>query len=346
MYKAVVLLYPQALATSATLPAEILGAAAQLSRASDRIPRPAEVRLLSANAIDKTKPSPSPSVNLSSGLTLQVDGDYRDLASCDLLILPAIWRHPRRVLTHHTHLLPLLRKSYDQGADLCSVGSASSLLAEAGLLNGHPATTHWHDFERFARAYPDVDLKRRHLMTHSERLYCVGSVNSIADFMVHKLGQWYGARIARAVEAQFSPEARQSFETAAFLQQSPGTHHDEVIRDIQDFLQQNLAEPHSLGSLAAMSGLSERSLGRRFRQATGEAPMAYLAGLRIREARALLQHSDLSIAEIAWSAGYSSPSRFSQAFRNATALTPRQYRSAVRGKRFTDAGARELPTTP
>ena len=343
MYQTAILLYPEALATSITLSAEILSAAAQMSRASTRVARPVSIKLL--RAIEPPEPDAAQTITLSAGLRMSVDGNFDELQDCDLLILPAIWRHPRRVQRQCSACLPKIRELYARGADLCSVGTASHLLAAAGLLDKHPATTHWQDFERFASTYPDVELKRRHLITHSERIYCAGSVNSIADVMVHKVGEWYGARIARAVEAQFSPEARQSFETAAFLAQSPGAHPDEVIREIQDHLQHNPDDAHSNGSLAAMTGLSPRSFTRRFRQATGESPMRYLAKLRIREARALLQHTDLTVADIGWRSGFSSPSRFSQAFRKATQLSPREYRAAVRGKRFSDSAAAEAEKT-
>ncbi len=334
MPQAVIVLYPEALASSATLPAEILHAAAQMSRSGRGRGIEADIRLL---GLDEGS-----SVTLDSGLRLALDGHLSALESCELLILPAIWRHPRRVLTRFEPWFDRLRTLYETGCTICSVGTASAVLAEAGLLDGRPATTHWHDFDRFASAYPKVDLKRRHLITQSDRLYCAGSVNSIADFMVHQIEDWYGERIARAVEAQFSPEARQSFENAAFLQQSPSAHHDALIREAQDYLQQHPADPHSLESLATRAGLSSRSFGRRFRKATGDTPMAYLGNLRIREAKALLQHSDLNVAEVAWRSGFSSPSRFSQAFRAATDMSPRDYREAVRGKRFTAAAPEKL----
>ncbi len=326
MYRVACVLYPEALATSVTLPAEILRAAEQLSRR--RRGRGLDARVLFLG-LDENR-----EIALESGPRLALDGRITDLEDCDLLVLPAIWRHPRRVLRRFLPHLPLLERLHERGAVICSVGSASTLLAEAGLLNGQAATTHWQDFERFAATYPDVDLKRRHLITQSERIYCVGSVNSIADFMVHLLGQWYGEQIARAVEAQFSPEARQSFATAAFLQQSPESHHDALVRETQDRMESDPGGEHSLNSLAAGVGLSTRSLVRRFRDATGQSPSQYLRNLRLREAKALLLQSDLSVADIGWRCGYGSPSRFAQAFRAATDLSPREYRTAVRGKRF------------
>lgn len=326
MPTAALVLYPEALATSVTLPAEILHAAAQMSQSRRGLGISAEIQLVGTTG--------ESSVTLDSGLRLALDGDLSTLKACDLLILPAIWRHPRRVLQNAKGWLPRIRELHARGSTVCSVGTASALLAETGLLDHRPATTHWHDFDRFERSYPAVDLKRRHLITQSERLYCVGSVNSIGDFMVHFVEQWYGERIARAVEAQFSPEARQSFETAAFLQESSGAHHDALIREAQDLMQLHPGDTHSLASLAARGGLTVRTFGRRFHKATGETPMRYLLNLRIRESRALLQHSDLALADIAWRCGFSSPSRFSQAFRSATDLSPREFREAVRGKRF------------
>jgi transcriptional regulator GlxA family with amidase domain len=326
VYRAAFLLYPEALATSVTLPLEILQAAAQLSRVQRGRGTDTQVALYGLESTRR--------LQLESGLRLDLDGGYREIDDVDLLILPAIWRHPRRVLRRAAPAIDVIRRAHETGATICSVGSASSLLAAAGLLDGRAATTHWQDFERFAAAYPRVLLKRRHLITQSDRLYCVGSVNSIADFMVHLLGRWYGERIARAVETQFSPEARQSFSTAAFLQNSPDNHHDSLVREAQDQMELEPAAAHTLASLAALTGLSTRSFGRRFRQATGSTPMDYLRDLRTREARALLLKSDLSIADVGGRCGFASSSRFSQAFRAATGLSPREYRAAVRGKRF------------
>lgn len=327
------LLYPEALATSVTLPLEILQAATQLARARRHPVPAASLRLLS---LEDTG-----SVTLSAGLALPVHGRLATLEAVDLLILPAIWRHPRRVLARIGDELPRLRRLHDRGARICSVGSAANILAAAGLLDGRPATTHWRDFEAFSRRHPQVQLKRRHLITRSGRLYCVGSVNSIGDFTVHMVSLWYGAAIARSVEVQFSPEARQSFTSAAFLDESPDTHQDALVRDLQDQLQRELGDAHSLAGLARRCGLTARSLGRRFRNATGRSPMAWLREQRLQEARALLQHSDLPVGEIAWRCGFSSASRFAGVFREAHGMSPRHWRSAVRGKRFSagDAGA-------
>jgi transcriptional regulator GlxA family with amidase domain len=214
------------------------------------------------------------------------------------------------------------------------VGTGSCLLAEAGLLDGKAATTHWNYFDQFARRYPQVRLKTRHLITQSENIYCVGSVNSIADLMVHISEEWFGVRIARAVENQFSPEIRSSFRAAAYQTEADSSHHDETVIEAQQWLREHLGQPLGIARLAARLDITPRTLNRRFRQATGMSPQAYLQGLRINQARELLKHSNLGVAEIAWQLGLQDASYFSQLFRRHCGMSPLSYREAVRGKLF------------
>ena len=222
------------------------------------------------------------------------------------------------------------------------MGTGSCLLAEAGLLSGKPATTHWNYFEQFSRRYPDVDLKTHHLITQSENIYCVGSVNSIADLMVHIVEEWFGSRIAKAVENQFSPEIRQSFGAAAYQNEADSSHHDEAVLEAQQWLQENLPSPVSMTALASHLKLGSRTLNRRFKKATGMSPQAYLQTLRIAAAKDLLKHSNLSVGDIAWQLGLQDVSYFSQLFRRHNGMSPLRYREAVRGKLF-DPGILERP---
>jgi len=325
LYTAAAILYPDALATSVTLPMEILQAASQMSSVSAR-GRP-QVRFLLA------APGRQP-VRMSCGISLSPDIDCHDLQPPDLLLLPAIWRNPLPTVVASRPWLGLLRSCAAAGTRICSVGTASCLLAESGLLDGRPATTHWNYFHRFARRYPQVELKTRHLITQCGNIYCVGSVNSIADLTVHIVEEWFGIRIARAVENQFSPEIRQSFRDAAYQNEPHGSHHDELVMEAQLWLQKNLAGPISIAALAKRFGLSSRTLARRFRAATGLAPQAYLQGLRVAEARDLLRHTNLAVGDISWRVGLNDTSYFAKLFRENVGMTPLQYRAAVRGKLF------------
>lgn len=326
MYTAATMLYPHALATSVTLPMEILQAASQMASVKSR--GGPQVKLLLA-APDKGL------VTLSGGVTLMPHISFNELPELDLLILPAIWRNPVPTVRAMSPWLQTVREYAASGTRICSVGTGSCLLAEAGLLKGAPATTHWNYFEQFARRYPDVKLKTRHLITQSANIYCVGSVNSIADLMVHIAGEWFGSRIAQAIENQFSPEIRRSFRAAAYQNEADSSHHDEAVIEAQQWLQQRLGQVVTMVDLARHLDLTTRTLNRRFRQATGMSPQAYLQRLRVTHAQELLKHSNLGVAEIAWQIGLQDASYFSQLFRRHCGMSPLQYREAVRGKLFT-----------
>ncbi len=314
-------IHSRMLTSSITLPLEILRAAAQ---ASGQLPPPqVTLQLLSAHG---------GLVQPADGLTLHSQR-YTDIQPPDLLIVPAIWRNPMRLLPTAQWQIALIQKCAQGGSHVCGVGSGTFLMAESGLLDNKIATTHWHWFDSFIRRYPSVELRQDRLITQADKLFCVGSVNSVADLMVYFSEYWFSANAARTVEQQFSPEIRQPF-TPHSPWDDTEQHGDEQIADVQALIRQQLREPLNIGALAAVSGMTTRTLGRRFKRAVGMTPSHYLYSWRIKESRSLLQHSNLSVAEVGWAVGFRDPSQFSHQFRKAVGMTPKRWRMAVRGKRF------------
>ncbi len=318
---------PDALASSLSLPMEMLTAADQLARA-ERQPGSSRLRhdCVGPGGIE---------VKTANGLTLKLSGEISDVSATDLLIIPALWRNPRTVLRKHRDVLPWLRQLARGKTVLCAVGTGSFFLAEAGLLEHKPATTHWFFFDQFAQDYPEVLLQRHHLITEAGNIFCAGSVNSVADLTIHFIELFYGRVLARKVEAQFSPEIRQPFASHVYSAGRADVHSDELVVQAQDYLRANCAEAVRMPMLANQLGISLRSLNRRFKQATGTSPNNYLLQQRLHNARELLRTSNLSIAEVAIAAGYGDSDYFSRAFRDAMKQTPRDYRESVRGKLFT-----------
>ena len=317
---------PNALASSLSLPMEMLTAADNLARAADRHRAPLQHALVGPGA---------DAVTTANGLTLQLSGDWRAIERTDLLILPALWRSPLTNLRRHRELLPWLQRLADTGTLLCAVGTSSFFLAEAGLLDGRPATTHWFYFDQFEQRYPRVQLKRRYLITEADTRFCAGSINSVADLTVHFIELFYGRQLARKVEAQFSPESRRPFDTNAFSAGRADLHGDELVIEAQDWLRHHSNDALHIPELAERLRISPRSLNRRFKAATGLSPGAYLQQQRLNDARDLLRTSNLSIAEVAARVGYTDAGYFCRLFREAMKQTPRDYRRSVRGKLFT-----------
>lgn len=318
-------LYPRALLSSITLPAEMLNAADQFHRLRHRVRTRLSIKVATLDG----QP-----VQHAWVLPIQPTGRLDQLHAIDLLYLPALWRNPLPVLHQHAALLPLLRGMASTQTLICAVGTSSCFIAEAGLLDGKPATTHWVFMEAFERRYPQVQLKRRHLITRAGNLYCAGSVNSVADLTGHFIERFYGPRIARQVESHFSPEIRRSYRQHGYFEGEANLHPDELMVDAQQWLQEHFAEAVQFADVAQRLQVSQRTLNRRFKLATGMSPGRYLQHLRLEHARDLLRDSNLSVREIAAEVGYLDLGYFTTLFRGLMTQSPTQYRKSVRGKLF------------
>jgi len=324
MKQVALLAFHDALATSISLPMELLTAANSVSRLNQRTP------LMKAHIVGL---DPAP-IRVSGGMQILPSAALTTDDHYDLIIIPSRWRHPHRGAPTRPEVIRWLREHEQRGADICAVGNGSYFLAEAGLLKQRVATTHWHYFDDFASRYPDVALQRDYLITQADNIYCTGSVNSAADLVIHLIDRYWGAWVARRVAQQFSPESRRPFSRNSYRVDRSDLHRDEVIALAQNWLARHLQEPLNIRDLASQSGLSERSFHRRFRQATGLPPLQYMQKMRIELAQDLLQNSNLTVEEIGQQCGYTDSSYFCRLFKNHCTSSPGEYRRAVRRKLF------------
>lgn len=325
----VVVLYDNVLSTSVTLAAEMWRTAEAAALGRDRGAR----RL----RIDLVSPGGQPVVT-SLGFRLAPGRAMEDIGRCDLVHIPAMWRNPRPVVRRYPQYLPWLRDLAERGALFTSVGTGCCFTAAAGLLDGRPATTHWHYFEGFQRDYPKVDLKRQYFITQSDNFYCAAGLNSMAELMVHLIHRIYGRVVANQVERNFFHEIRNSVEPPRYFAQHVSHHPDEDITQVQIWLQDNFARQVRVGELAEQFNMSVRTLNRRFRSAVGQSPLEYLQEVRLNNARELLKKTNLPIAEIAPLCGYQDAAFFTRLFRKHYQSSPRAYRTLVRAKLFSSEG--------
>lgn len=322
------LLCEHMLATSSTLPMEMLFAA---NSAFLRMNRQHGATLsLKLRTVART----TATVVTSSGLHWQPDYTLEQAKENDIIYLPGLWRNPRPIIRRNSELLDWLREQYQNGALISAVGTGCCFLAEAGLLDGKAATTHWHYFDQFQRDYPKVHLKRQYFITQAGTLYCAASVNSLADLTVHFIHRLTGKTIASHVERHFSHEIRRSYESSGYFEQEQSRHPDEEIIQIQIWLQDNYYRDISFTQVAERFGMSVRTLNRRFKAAVNQSPLQFLQEIRINTARDLLKTSNLSINEIADKVGYQDSGYFTTLFKKQLSTTPNAYRATVRAKLF------------
>lgn len=314
------------LATGTALPMEMLRTAILANRRRDGDKRQ-KVEL-------STTAEQTSSYNSTTGFRWQPDHPLPETDENDIIYLPALWRNPRPTLRQSSTLLDWLRACHARGTTLCAVSTGVCFLAEAGLLDGKAATTHWHYFDQFERDYPKVELKRQHFITKAGNIYCAASVNSLADLTVHFIQKLFSRTVATHVERHFSHEIRRPYESLAFYENLDHPHPDEHIVQVQSWLRERYASDVKVSQVARQFDMSTRTLNRRFKEATGTTPLDYLRQVRINTAQELLKTSNLSIAEIANQVGYTDTAYFTERFKAQLDITPSDYRSTVRAKLF------------
>jgi transcriptional regulator GlxA family with amidase domain len=313
------------LATSTTLPIEMLQTAEGAALSESRHKAPLRISRAAAT-LDP--------VATSSGFLLQPDTVLEDIEQTDLIYIPGLWRNPRTVIRKNKAMTEFIQHHAARGARICGVGTGCCFMAEAGLLNGKAATTHWYYFDQFQRSYPEAILKRQYFITQAGNLYCAASVNAMADLTVHFIKTLYNETIANLVQRHFSHEIRRDYESIRFFEGDIDYHPDEDIMQAQTWMQDHYGDDFTLHDLAARFGMSTRTFNRRFKHATGKTPSRYLQELRTRVARELLQTSNLSIQEIALQVGYHDISHLAALFKKFLNTSPSEYRQTVRAKLF------------
>lgn len=314
---------PQALLTGIALPVEMFFAASR-HRVRRRSPPGLSVQLVG----EHTGPT-----RVTGGLKIQADCRFDEADDADLVFVPPMWGTPWPAISQGQRLQSWLAGQYRRGARLAATGTGVGHLAMAGLLDGKVATTHWYYLDRFRRRFPGVRFEGHHFVTHDEGVYCAGSINSQTDLVLFLIEQTYGEDALAVVERQFMHELKRTFSTPYF---EPGgaVHHDEDISLVQSWVRQHLTEDITVTRLAAMLEQSDRNFSRRFREATGESPMAYVLRLRLEYARELLRDTNLTVAEVGEASGFHNNAYFGRVFREKLSLSPGEYRKMVRSKLF------------
>lgn len=219
-----------------------------------------------------------------------------------------------------------LLERHQEGATLCSVCVGAFLLAELGLLDGRPATTHWALAAPFRARFPAVRLDVDRMVIDDGDIVTAGGVMAWVDLGLALAARWLGREAATATARVLlvDPGGR---EQSFYRMFSPIlTHRDAPILDVQRWMQARFAKPVSVEEMAAHAGLSRRTFLRRFRKATGLTTSAYLQELRVQRARELLEGTGLEPQEVAWRVGYEDAGSLRRVFVEKVGITPREYR--------------------
>src|SRR5690606_17899817 len=197
---------------------------------------------------------------------------------------------PAEIRPASPHLIEVIRAAVDRGGIVVSADTGVFLLAEAGVLDHRHATTHWRLTERFRQRFPRVNLLADSLYVDDDPIYTAAGGTATVDLCLHLVGKHFGAAAAHALGRQLVVGAHRNGRNRQVLERpTQRSHRDDGIGDLLDWAARHLHEDLSLPKLAGRIFMSRRSLSRRFREATGTTPYAWVIEQRIRHARELLE---------------------------------------------------------
>ena len=252
-----------------------------------------------------------------------------------LIFIPTIGLDIDLVCARNRGMIHLLQRQAARGTIIAGVCSGVAMLAEAGLLDGRPATTHWAIAEQFRQRYPAVDWKPELFITESDNILCGGGVYAALDLCLYLVERLAGYDVARQCGRALLIDAPRTWQVSFSTPMLKQQHHDEKILPVQEYLHENFNAHISIGELAQRAGMSTRNFTRRFRQATGEPPVTYLHRLRINCARQLLETDFKSVQQVCYEVGYEDVPFFRKIFKRYTGLAPKEYKQRFVGRRVT-----------
>ena len=264
------------------------------------------------------------SVHTAEGYSI---GGIRGLSAAedaDIVVVPS-WvddgRAPRPAFRR------MLIAAHDRGATIAGLCLGAIAVADAGLVTGRAAATHWHAVGSLAARHPDIMVDASVLyLDHGDVLTSAGTASGI-DASLHIVRTRLGADAANRVARSLVVAPHREGGQAQYIERPvPSGAADDPIAATSSWALNHLDEELSVERLADAAHMSRRSFVRAFRASTGSTPAAWVRSRRLDEARRLLETTDLSIDQIAASCGFGNPVTLRQNFASAFGSSPSSYR--------------------
>jgi transcriptional regulator GlxA family with amidase domain len=270
-------------------------------------------------------------VRTSSGLGLTRTRTLpRDGAGIDTLVVPG--GAGTRDAAEDDALVEWIRRAASQARRVASVCTGALLLARAGVLDGRRATTHWAFCDRLARRHPEVEVVRDPIFVRDGGVYTSAGVTAGMDLALalveEDLGRDVALEVARWQVMFLKRPGGQSQFSASLAGQVAQT---EPIREVQEWIADNLDADLSVPALAVRAHMSERNFARVFAREVGMTPARYVESLRLERARLDLSDGTRPVAEVARRCGFGTATTMRRVFERRLRVRPTEYRARFQG---------------
>ncbi len=268
-------------------------------------------------------------IRSSSGLALGVERELASVVGLDTLLVPG--GHGTRGAMADQGTITGIRRLAGLARRTAGVCTGAMLLAEAGLLEGRRAVTHWAYCDQFAERYPGVTVEPDAIFVRDGQIITSAGVTAGIDLALALVEEDHGRELALEVARWLVVFAQRPGGQSQFsVQLSHPAAATPSLQDLQSWIAEHLADDLCVGELAARVHLSERQLSRRFRGELGASPADYVEQARVERARALLERSDDGLEQVAGACGFASAEVLRRAFQRRLGTPPRSYRDRFR----------------
>ncbi|MDM9625194.1 helix-turn-helix domain-containing protein [Rhizobium sp. S152] len=253
------------------------------------------------------------------------DDNAENIAGPHVLIIPGRLSGP--VSTEEAApFVSWIRTLHDSGTTLASSCAGSFILAEAGLLDGRPASTHWADADEFRTRFRNVSLKIDEIIVEGETIVTAGGLMAWTDLGMRLCERIFGTSVMMQT-SRFMLVDTAGREQRNYKSFKPRMDHgDDAILSVQHMLRDTEGQAIDVAHMSRHAKLEERTFLRRFKSATGLRPTEYVQTLRIEKAKEMLQLSRRPVEQIARIVGYRDMAAFRRLFRRETGMSPAEYR--------------------
>jgi transcriptional regulator GlxA family with amidase domain len=267
-------------------------------------------------------------VTTSIGIRLGVTDSVGSIESADTVLVAGSDNIPARPID--PALVEAVKSVAGRTRRLGSICTGSFILAQAGLLNGRRATTHWHNIRSFTRAFPDIIVEPDAIFVRDGDVFTSAGISAGIDLALALVEQDYGADLVRDVArwlVVYLKRAGGQSQFSSLIEANPPPQS--ALRAVTDAIAAEPHADHSVKTLAARASLSTRQLTRLFRSELGTTPADYVEMVRIDVARAALD-AGRTVTESARLAGFGSTETLRRAFVEHLGVSPKAYRDRFR----------------
>ncbi|MBB5856276.1 GlxA family transcriptional regulator [Amycolatopsis umgeniensis] len=263
------------------------------------------------------------------GFALRTPYRLEDIVGAETVIVSSV---PDDVLSDGApvspELISALRRAHDAGARMVSLCSGAFALAEAGLLDGRRATSHWMHTAQLAERFPDVEVDDSVLYVDDGDVLTSAGMTAGLDLCLHLVRRDLGAHVANQLARRMVVPAHRPGGQAQFIDLSVPATDDQGLAPVLDWARANLDKPLTIEDLARRAMMSRRTFYRRLQQATGTTPLQWLLAQRLSQAQSLLESTDFPVERIAELSGLGTANNLRHHFLKQVGVSPGAYRNA------------------